>query len=589
MRNHCATPAHYASANLLKSAFANLLGTLKAFRFKPRLLAHVKTYSRDDFAKDFAAGLTVGVVALPLAMAFGIASGVRPEQGIVTGVVAGFLISALGGSRVQIGGPAGAFVALLYGIVEKYGVANLLIATMMAGVLLFAMGAFKLGNLVRFIPVSIVIGFTAGIGIVIGISQVKDFLGLAMPKSPSNFFSQISVLADYIHTVNWMAFAIGASSLLLILLWPVSYKPQTRPWTRIMSKLPSTIIVLVVWSVIVWFFQLQVETIGSKFGELPRGLPFPHIPAFDWETARNLVAPTIAIALLCAIESLLCARVADGLINDRHDPNQELMAQGVANFFTPFFGGIVATGTIARTVTNVRSGARSPVAGIVHSGTLLLIIVVAAPMAAHIPLAALAAILLWVAYSMADWKEFVSLKQYSMFYRITMLSTFFLTVVFDLVVAVEVGLVLASLFFIYRMSSLTSVDVIDLPLDRSRLPDGRVVGAVRIFGSLFFGSVTKLETLLDPSGTLPDVLILEMHQTINMDNTALDALESLRKLITRRGGIMMIAGANEQPLMLMKRSGFVARLGEDNLRASLEDALYIVGAPRETLVGQEAI
>ena len=573
----------------MKSAFANLLGTLKAFRFKPRLLAHVKTYSRDDFAKDFAAGLTVGVVALPLAMAFGIASGVRPEQGIVTAVVAGFLISALGGSRVQIGGPAGAFVALLYGIVEKYGVANLLIATMMAGVLLFAMGAFKLGNLVRFIPVSIVIGFTAGIGIVIGISQVKDFLGLAMPKSPSNFFSQISVLADYIHTVNWIAFAIGASSLLLILLWPVSYKPQTRPWTRVMSKLPSTIVVLVVWSVIVWFFQLQVETIGSKFGELPRGLPFPHIPAFDWETARNLVAPTIAIALLCAIESLLCARVADGLINDRHDPNQELMAQGVANFFTPFFGGIVATGTIARTVTNVRSGARSPVAGIVHAGTLLLIIVVAAPMAAHIPLAALAAILLWVAYSMADWKEFVSLKQYSMFYRITMLSTFFLTVVFDLVVAVEVGLVLASLFFIYRMSSLTSVDVIDLPLDRSRLPDGRIVGAVRIFGALFFGSVTKLETLLDPSGTLPDVLILEMHQTINMDNTALDALESLRKLITRRGGIMMIAGANEQPLMLMKRSGFVARLGEDNLRASLEDALYIVGAPRETLVGQEAI
>ena len=573
----------------MKSAFANLLGTLKAFRFKPRLLAHVKTYSRDDFAKDFAAGLTVGVVALPLAMAFGIASGVRPEQGIVTAVVAGFLISALGGSRVQIGGPAGAFVALLYGIVEKYGVANLLIATMMAGVLLFAMGAFKLGNLVRFIPVSIVIGFTAGIGIVIGISQVKDFLGLAMPKSPSNFFSQISVLADYIHTVNWMAFAIGASSLLLILLWPVSYKPQTRPWTRVMSRLPSTIVVLIVWSVIVWLFELPVETIGSKFGELPRGLPFPHFPAFDWETARNLVAPTIAIALLCAIESLLCARVADGLINDRHDPNQELMAQGVANFFTPFFGGIVATGTIARTVTNVRSGARSPVAGIVHAGTLLLIIVVAAPMAVHIPLAALAAILLWVAYSMADWKEFVHLKQYSMFYRITMLSTFFLTVIFDLIVAVEVGLLLASLFFIYRMSSLTRVNVIELPLEQSRLQDGRVVGAVRIFGSLFFGSVTKLETLLDPLGTLPDVLILEMHQTINMDNTALDALESLRKLITRRGGIMMIAGANEQPLMLMKRSGFVARLGEDNLRASLEDALYIVGAPRETLVGQEAI
>ncbi len=573
----------------VKSAAAHFYTTLKAFRFKPRILAHVKTYTRDDFVKDLGAGLTVGVVALPLAMAFAIASGVRPEQGIVTAIVAGFLISALGGTRVQIGGPAGAFVALLYGIVEKYGVPNLLIATMMAGVLLFAMGAFRMGNLVRFIPVSIVIGFTAGIAIIIGISQVKDFMGLDIAKPPANFFSLISVIADRIHTVNWMALAIGGSSLLLILLWPVSYKPQTRPWARIMAKLPSTIVVLIVWSLAVWLFNLQVETIGSKFGELPRGLPLPHVPAFDWETARNLVAPTIAIALLCAIESLLCARVADGLINDRHDPNQELMAQGVANFFTPFFGGIVATGTIARTVTNIRSGARSPVAGIVHAITLLIVIVAAAPLAGYIPLAALAAILLWVAYSMAEWREFAKLKQFSMFYRITMLSTFFLTVVFDLVVAVEVGLILASLFFIYRMSSLTRVDVIEIPLEKSKLPDGRVVGAVRIFGSLFFGSVTKLENLLDPAGKLPDVLILEMHQTINMDNTGLEALESLHKLITRGGGLMMVAGANEQPLMLMRRSGFVKLLGEDNLRASLEDALYIVGAPREALVDTKAL
>ena len=547
-------------------------------------MTHVKTYSRDDFVKDLASGLTVGIVALPLSMAFGIASGVRPEQGIITAIVAGFLISALGGTRVQIGGPAGAFVALLYGIVEKYGVANLLIATMMAGVLLFAMGAFRMGNLVRLIPVSIVIGFTAGIAIIVGVSQVKDFFGLDIPKPPSNFFSQLSVIAHQAHSVNWMALAIGASSLLLIVLWPVSYQAQSRRWTRIMSKLPSTIVVLVAWSIAVWLFNLQVETIGSKFGELPRGLPLPHFPAFDWDTARNLVAPTIAIALLCAIESLLCARVADGLINDRHDPNQELMAQGVANFFTPFFGGIVATGTIARTVTNIRAGARSPVAGIVHALTLLLVIVIAAPLAAYIPLAALAAILLWVAYSMAEWREFAKLKQFSMFYRITMLSTFFLTVVFDLVVAMEVGLILASLFFIYRMSSLTRVDVIEIPLEQSRLSDGRVVGAVRIFGSLFFGSVTKLENLLDPAGKLPDVLILEMHQTINMDNTGLEALESLHKLITRRGGLMMIAGANEQPLMLMKRSGFVNRIGEDNLRSSLEDALYIVGAPREALI-----
>lgn len=584
------TSTNYPSGTLLSSAIATLLAAFKAFRFKPRLLAHRKNYGREDFVNDLAAGVTVAMVALPLAMAFGIASGVRPEQGIATAIVAGFLISVLGGSRVQIGGPAGAFVALLYSIAEKYGVANLLIATMMAGVFLFAMGAFRMGNLVRFIPVSIVIGFTAGIAVIIAISQVKDLLGLDIAKPPSNFFSQIAVIGEQIHTFNWRALALGLVSLATIVFWPApkaahaAHSAQVSRWRSIAAKLPSTIVVLVLSSFVVWLLHLPVETVGSKFGELPRGLPLPHFPAFDWDTARNLVAPAIAIALLCAIESLLCARVADGLINDRHDPNQELMAQGIANFFAPFFGGVAATGTIARTMTNVRSGARSPVAGIVHAVTLLLIIVVAAPLAGLIPLAALAAILLWVAYSMAEWNEFGKLGQYSMFYRITMLSTFFLTVVFDLVVAVQVGLILASLFFIYRMSSLTSVVAIELQLDQSRLPDGRVVGAVRIFGSLFFGSVTKLENLLDPTGKLPDVLIVEMHQTINMDNTGLEAIESLRKLITRRGGLMMIAGANEQPLMLMKRSGFVRRLGQDNLRGSLEDALSVVGAPPGALI-----
>ncbi len=552
---------------------ATLLDGFKAFRFKPRLLAHVKSYNRDDFSHDLAAGLTVGVVALPLAMAFGIASGVRPEQGIVTAIIGGFIISALGGSRVQIGGPAGAFVALLYGIAEKYGVANLLIATMMSGVLLFAMGAFKLGSLVRFIPVSIVIGFTAGIAIIIGISQVKDFLGLAIPKVPSNFFSLLSVIADAIHTVNWIALAIGASSLMLIVLWPVAYKPQPNRWAHIMSKLPSTLAVLVVWSIAVWLFHLPVETIGSKFGALPSGLPMPTIPDFEWESARNLVAPTIAIALLCAIESLLCARVADGMIRDRHDPNQELMAQGVANFFSPFFGGIAATGTIARTVTNVRAGARSPVAGIVHAMVLLLIIVVAAPFAVNIPLAALSAILVWVAYSMGDWRQFARLKQFSMFYRTTLLSTFFLTVIFDLVVAVEVGLVLSSLFFIYRISSLTKIDDIALPPDQASLADGRRVGAYRLFGSLFFGSVTKLEFLLDPARPLPDVLILDVHNVINIDTTAMDALETVHDRVMRGNGRMLIAGANEQPLSIMRRSGFIRRLGEENLRLSLDDAL----------------
>src|SRR5258706_3073181 len=546
---------------------------LKSFAFRPRLLSHLQTYTRNDFSADLAAGATVGIVALPLAMAFGIASGVRPEQGIITAIIAGFLISALGGSRVQIGGPAGAFVALLYGIAEKYGGANLLIATMMAGVMLFAMGAFKLGNLVRFVPVSIVIGFTNGIAVIVAISQVKDFMGLAIDKAPSNFFSQLAAIGSAIHTFNWLAFAIGLMSIGIIVLWPLSYRPQATRMKRIMTKFPSTIVVLILSSLLVWFFKLPVETIGSRFGGLPSGLPIPSLPSFDWQTAQNLVAPTIAIAFLCAIESLLCARVADELIGDRHDPNQELMAQGIANFFSPFFGGVAATGTIARTVTNVRSGARSPVAGIVHAMVLLLIILVAAPLASSIPLAALAAILLWVAWSMGDWREFIKLGQFSMFYRATLLSTFAVTVVFDLVTAIVVGLVMSSMFFIYRVSSLTKVEEIVLPPAIGRPAEGVRGTAYRIFGSLFFASVNKLETLLDPAGVLPRVVILELHQLINLDTTGLDAVEKLHALLTKQGGHLIIAGATEQPLSLMKRGGLIAALGEAHIVDSLDDAL----------------
>lgn len=550
----------------------------EAISFRPKLWSSLRDYRREDFSSDLGAGITVGIVALPLALAFGIASGVRPEQGLVTAIIGGFLISLLGGSRVQIGGPAGAFVALLYAIVEKYGVANLLIATMMSGVLLFAMGSFKLGSLVRFVPVSIITGFTAGIAVIIALTQLKDFLGLSMEKVPANFFSQVAALFQSLHTVNIWAVIIGASSLLLIVVWPVSYAHNTSRWRRITAKLPSTLVVLLVWSVAAWALQLPVETIGSKFGDLPAGLPMPMMPEFDWPTAQNLVAPTLAIAILCAIEALLCARMADGMIQDRHDPNQELMAQGVANFVTPWFGGIAATGTIARTVTNIRAGARSPVAGIVHAGTLLLIVLFAAPFAKHIPLAALAAILLWVAYSMGDWKEFGKLKQYSMFYRTTLLTTFALTVAFDLVVAVEVGLVLSSLFFIYRISSLTKVEEIDLAaLDVSQTA-GPSIGAYRLFGSLFFGSVTKLEHLLDPQRPLPDVLILEMHQVINLDTTGLDALESLHLLIQRRGGRLILAGLNEQPLSLVSRSHFNDALGAQNLAPDLQSALQLAKA-----------
>ena len=547
------------------------------FPFRPRLWASLRDYKRDDFIADLGAGATVGMVALPLAMAFGIASGVRPEQGIVTAIVGGFIVSLLGGSKVQIAGPAGAFVGMLYAVAEKYGVANLLIATMMAGVLLFAMGAFRLGTLVRFIPIAIVIGFTTGIAIIIALSQVRDFLGLAVAKMPSNFFSQVAVLWAALDTVNLTAFAIGLLSIALIVIWPTPQTAKPGNWRFITAKTPSTVVVLVLSAFAVWALDLKVETIGSRFGALPTGLPTPQFPQFDWATAQNLFAPTVAIALLGAIESLLCARVADGLIGDRHDPNQELMAQGVANFVAPLFGGIAVTGTIARTMTNVRAGAHSPVSGIVHSATLFAVIVALGSLTAYIPLAALAAVLLWVAFNMAAWRELRDLRKFSMFYRAILLSTLALTVIFDLTVAVEVGLVLSSLFFIYRISSLTKVD--PLPLGAAaKLADGRTVGAWEVFGSIFFGSVTKLENLVDPAKPLPDVVILEMHKVINIDTTGLDALEALHDTLKRRGGRLILVDLNEQPLSLLKRSGALDELGRENIFDNLPAALRAAGA-----------
>jgi SulP family sulfate permease len=549
------------------------------FSFRPRLVSSLKGYTREDFAADAAAGITVALVALPLAMAFGIASGVGPDQGLVTAVVGGLIVSLLGGSKVQIAGPAGAFVALLYAIVERYGIANLLIATMMAGVLLFAMGALRLGTLVRFIPISIVIGFTTGIAAIIALSQVRDLLGLKIAKMPSNFFSQIGALGDALHTVNWAALAVGLSCLLTILVWPAPQTAKPGNWRYLTAKLPGTVVVLVGSALVAWAFDLRVETIGSRFGALPRGLPAPTLPAFDWATAQNLVAPTVSIALLGAIESLLCARVADGLIGDRHDPNQELMAQGIANFAAPLFGGIAVTGTIARTMTNVRSGARSPVSGIVHAVVIFLMILVGAPLASNVPLAALAAVLLWVAYNMVPWRELSDLRRFSMFYRAILISTLALTVIFDLTVAVEVGLVLSSLFFIYRISSLTRVDPIELGA-RAKLPDGRSLGAWRLFGSIFFGSVTKLENLLDPSRPPPDVVVLEMHKVINIDTTGLDAIEALYTTLRRRGGRLILADVNEQPRSLLARSGFLELLGPGGLAADLEAAIVEAALPR---------
>jgi SulP family sulfate permease len=566
------------------------------FSFRPRLVEDLKNYNHTLFFRDIAAGLTVGVVALPLSMAFAIASGVKPEAGIFTAIIAGFLISALGGSRVQIGGPAGAFIVIIYGILEKYGLSNLLISTTFAGMLLFLMGVFKLGSLVRFIPVAIVIGFTNGIAVLIVISQIKDFFGLKILKMPGDFFAQITLLGSTFHSFDLTTIVLALASLLLIFLWPTVVKVsisdflheqinknlRSQLWKNSTSKIfsflsaiPSPVVVLVFGTIAVTLLHLPVETIGSKFGGIPQALPVFKLPIFSWDLVKQLFAPTMTIALLGAIESLMSARVADNLTGDRHDPNQELMAQGIANFVTPFFGGLPATGTIARTVTNIRSGAASPIAGMVHSITILITVLIAAPLAQNIPLASLAAILMFVAFNMGEWREFARLKKFSNNYRVIMLGTFFLTVIIDLTVAVEVGLLLACIFFVYRISSLTTVEPISPAILATPLPQGVV--AYSIFGSLFFGAVDKLEQLIDPKKTMAKVMILELHHLISIDTTGLDALEILLKLIHKQGGHLVLCGLNQQPLSLMQRSGFYARLGVENCVESLPLAIARAG------------
>ena len=520
----------------------------------------IRNYNMHLFSRDVSAGLTVGMVALPLAMAFGIASGVPPEAGIYTAIIAGFLISVFGGCRVQIGGPAGAFIVIIYGIIAQYGLSNLLIATIGSGIILFLMGLFKLGSFIRFIPVSIVIGFTNGIAVLIGLSQVKDFLGLTIDKMPAGFFGQIEALASHVSTFNPYAFGVALVSFLVVMFWPKGYAMNGPAWKRWIAHLPGTVIVLVLSTVVVSAFNLPVETIGSKFGGIPQKLPDLAIPDLSFSALRGLVGPMLTIALLGAIESLLCARVSDAMTDDRHDPNQELMGQGIANFIVPFFGGIPATGTIARTVTNIKSGAASPIAGVVHAVTLLVVILAAAPLASDIPLAALAAILMFVSWNMGNWKEFSRLKAMTMSYKVTLVATFLLTVIFDLTVAVEVGLVISCVFFIYRMNTLTRVVPETLPFD---MPAG--VEAWKLTGALFFGSVSKLEGITDPKRlTAKDaakVVILDFTDLLNIDNSAMDILAVYIRALKRRGHELIIAGASGHPLRQLNRTGIAQTLG----------------------------
>ncbi len=557
----------------LRSAGTNLrawLAQLPLAPFRPRLLDSLQGYDRRRLLADCGAGLTVGIVALPLAMAFAIASGVKPESGLFTAIIAGFLISALGGSHVQIGGPAGAFIVIVYGIVERYGLANLLISTVLAGGLLFLMGWFRLGALVRYIPVSIVIGFTNGIAVLIALSQLKDLLGLNPSHMPADFVGQLRTLWAHADQVNPIAVGMGLAALGLVTLWPRAFAKdgmvpaawQSSQAFRVVARLPGPMVALVLLGGVTALLSLPVATIGSRFGGIPQALPGLVWPDFSWEGVRQLFIPTVTIALLGAIESLLCARVADNLTElPRHNPNQELMAQGVANVVTPFFGGIPATGTIARTVTNVRSGATSPVAGMVHALVLLFIVLVAAPLAVHVPLPVLAGILLSVAWNMGEWQAFVHLRQYHYTYRTILVGTFLLTVIFDLTVAVEVGLVLACLFFIYRMSTLFRVEASELPGD---------VRLCRLYGSLFFGAVGKVEDLPEQLPPATKVVVLETSRLISMDTSGLDALVQLQRTLARKQVRLMLCGLNEQPLSLMRRSGRDAdTFGADNVLPDL--------------------
>ncbi len=538
-------------------------------RFRPRIIDALHGYNRQRLAGDVGAGLTVAVVALPLAMAFAIASGLAPQAGIFTAIIAGLLISLLGGSRVQIGGPAGAFIVIVYGIVQQHGVGGLIIATLISGLLLFLMGLFKLGTLVRFIPIAVIIGFTNGIAVLIGLSQIKDFLGLSIAKMPGDFFGILGALWGHLHTLNPWALGVALASLLIMVAWQHGMPAlgPRAPFSGKLGTVPGSIVALVIATAVVGIFKLPVDTIGSRFGGIPAALPALALPAFDWESARLLLMPAITLAALGAIESLLCARVADGLIDDRHDPNQELMAQGIANVAAPLFGGMPATGTIARTVTNVKSGANSPIAGIVHAGVLLAVVLVAAPLAASIPLATLAAILMFVAWNMGEWRAFAHLRQLTLPYRITLLSVFLLTVVFDLTVAVQFGIVAACVTFIVRIARLSRVQDCT-PAELAG--HGAAVQVQRFHGALFFGTTTLTEAL---QAALPSrVLVLDFEPVIYLDSTGADSLAALARACHDQGIHLLACGLQGQPLDMARRSGLHALI-ESGLQPNLAAAL----------------
>lgn len=544
-------------------------------RIEPKLITVLREgYTRRLFARDLGAGLIVGVLALPLALAFAIASGVKPEQGLFTAIIGGFLISALSGSRVQIGGPTGAFIVIVYSVVQRFGYDGLAVATMLAGALLVVMGLTRMGAVIKFIPYPVTVGFTAGIALIILSSQLRDFLGLTMHNVPADFISKWSAYAAAISTYHLASVAVGIATILILVYW-----------AKIVRKVPSPIVAILVTTAAVHLFHIPVETIGSRFGAVPHRLPAPHIPHVDLATARLLLSPALSIALLAGIESLLSAVVADGMTGRRHRSNTELVAQGVANIVSPIFHGIPATGAIARTATNVNNGGQTPIAGIIHAAVLLLILLFLGKWAALVPMATLAGILVVTAYRMSEWRLALRVFKSTKSDTVVMLSTFFLTVLVDLTVAIQVGVVLASLLFIKRMSEVTQTRVLDDMLDEEDEEDGirgmRIPAGVVVFevnGPFFFGAADKFKSTLNMVRKKPRVLILRMRHVMTLDATGLHALEDVYEKSRRDGTLLILTGVHMQPLVVMKQSGFADRVGVDNMTTSLDVALRLAEA-----------
>jgi SulP family sulfate permease len=538
-------------------------------RWIPKSVLCLRGYNLATFGADLIAGLTVGLVALPLAMAFGIASGVTPQAGIYTAVVAGFLISALGGSRCQIGGPTGAFVVIVAGIIAKFGLSGLMMVTIMAGLILIAMGLTGIGNAVKFIPRPVVIGFTNGIAVLIASTQIKDFLGLTMSGNPSEFLERLKVIGQYLGTVHLPALLLGIASLAVILLLP-----------RLTRRIPGTIVALLLATLATTLLHLPVETIGSKFGGIPTGLPPFAFPEFKPELIVTLLPSALTVALLAAIESLLSAVVADTMSGDKHNSNVELVAQGIANIASPFFGGIPATGAIARTATNIRSGAQTPVAGMIHALVLLFILLAAAPLAKYIPLATLAAVLFVVAYNMGEWKEIGGILKLSKADKSVWAATFALTVLADLTVAVEVGMLLAALLYIYRVSQTTTV----ASVDEEYIEDGRphilqdkaipaYVSLLRIHGPFLFGAAEKLAEATRDLSAFGPIVILRLRNMTAIDATGLHALETFSDRLRASGKTLLLCGAREQPYRLLHQAAFLHHVGPENVLPHIEAAL----------------